>query len=585
MAQICPKCNTENQDGALHCRRCGAALTPTAAPGRCPQCGADLLPDSQFCIRCGAPIAIAQAAPQTEGPTCPACGRAAAPGEAYCAHCGAPLSFKTVVASVPFLVGAIVTVAVSLCLIVGIWLLWDLAQEESPAATALPSAAPVAAVSPTFTPTITPTDTPTPTPTATPSPTPTSTPTVTPSPTPAPGPENPIAFVGGPGDDSHLYTINPDGSSWQEIPLPGIMVRFPQWSPDGQQFALEIALESLVKIWIVNADGSNPHPVAQGLHPAWSPDGRYLVFDRGSTGAFIIDLETGQERFFADDCWYPAWSPDGKTIACCSYSYGQAMDVDLIDIDGSHRRHLTRTPDTFECGGANTWSPDGQFLAVVSSDRTTGNNFGANSRLEIIDLTTGKRRKITDGQNLLSSAWSPDGRQLVFADNRGEEGTHLFLINTDGSSLRQLTQGEEGFYDPTWASPYRIVTAPLPTLPPQTPTITPTPSVTPTPRPRVRYCYKGTLVQVQEYTPPLISIRGKVINRKGKGVKGILVRVSAFNWYHDVRTGGDGSFIFDGLAQPIEWTISLPDYNVSVQVPIEKPGQMGIVRFEEKPCR
>ncbi|HFD38637.1 MAG TPA: zinc-ribbon domain-containing protein, partial [Anaerolineae bacterium] len=46
MAQICPKCNTENQDGALHCRRCGAALTPTAAPGRCPQCGADLLPDS-----------------------------------------------------------------------------------------------------------------------------------------------------------------------------------------------------------------------------------------------------------------------------------------------------------------------------------------------------------------------------------------------------------------------------------------------------------------------------------------------------------------------------------------------------------
>jgi hypothetical protein len=44
-------------------------------------------------------------------------------------------------------------------------------------------------------------------------------------------------------------------------------------------------------------------------------------------------------------------------------------------------------------------------------------------------------------------------------------------------------------------------------------------------------------------------------------------------------------FVIDGLAQPIEWTILLPDYgHVAVQVPIEKQGQKGVVRFEQKPC-
>jgi hypothetical protein len=95
----------------------------------------------------------------------------------------------------------------------------------------------------------------------------------------------------------------------------------------------------------------------------------------------------------------------------------------------------------------------------------------------------------------------------------------------------------------------------------------------------------GALERLEDYTYPLISIHGLVVDRNGKGVKGVRVRISAFNWYHDVRTGWDGLFVIDGLAQAIEWTVSLPEYgDAAVQVPIEKAGQKGVVRFVEEPC-
>jgi Tol biopolymer transport system component len=41
----------------------------------------------------------------------------------------------------------------------------------------------------------------------------------------------------------------------------------PVWSPDGTQ----VAYERSGWIWIVNADGSNPHRIVQGHEPAWQP--------------------------------------------------------------------------------------------------------------------------------------------------------------------------------------------------------------------------------------------------------------------------------------------------------------------------
>lgn len=54
------------------------------------------------------------------------------------------------------------------------------------------------------------------------------------------------------------------------------------WSPDGSKLAwtsLGSGNDPASGIWIMNADGSNPHLVAQwGAHPSWSPDGTAIVY-------------------------------------------------------------------------------------------------------------------------------------------------------------------------------------------------------------------------------------------------------------------------------------------------------------------
>src|SRR5215470_326809 len=50
----CPKCRTENRDGAKFCKHCAALML-----AKCVNCGAAIQPESKFCDECGVPVASA----------------------------------------------------------------------------------------------------------------------------------------------------------------------------------------------------------------------------------------------------------------------------------------------------------------------------------------------------------------------------------------------------------------------------------------------------------------------------------------------------------------------------------------------
>ncbi len=80
---ICPKCRTENVEGAKFCAGCGTSLEQGKA---CPKCGAINPPGAAFCAVCGASL--------EQGSTCPKCSAINPPEAVFCTGCGARLAVE-----------------------------------------------------------------------------------------------------------------------------------------------------------------------------------------------------------------------------------------------------------------------------------------------------------------------------------------------------------------------------------------------------------------------------------------------------------------------------------------------------------
>ncbi|MFP5354259.1 MAG: Ig-like domain-containing protein, partial [Gemmatimonadota bacterium] len=129
-----------------------------------------------------------------------------------------------------------------------------------------------------------------------------------------------------------IWVINPDGSGLTNLSTqvaPEMTdLRDAAWSPDGSQIAFIGAVNGQHKVWLMNADGTNPRQLTKDVgfdsDPTWSPDGSAIAFTRWNVAnpAFgedlmIVPLATGTPRRIAlpGDQRSPAWSPDGRFIA------------------------------------------------------------------------------------------------------------------------------------------------------------------------------------------------------------------------------------------------------------------------------
>jgi Tol biopolymer transport system component len=197
-----------------------------------------------------------------------------------------------------------------------------------------------------------------------------------------------IAFAASVGDQVNLdiYVMNADGTDVERLTEgPGGESR-PAWSPDGTR----IAYEADDGVWVMNADGSEPHHIAGtncagGCYPSLSPDGLSIVFAGGGAGLAITASDGSASRSLTAniDDFDPSWSPDGSSIA-----FTCGLDVCVIRPDGTGRETLTAGADDTSDRDAD-WSPDGTQI-VFTSDR--GPELGM--RLWVMDADGGDPRLI-----------------------------------------------------------------------------------------------------------------------------------------------------------------------------------------------
>ena len=146
-----------------------------------------------------------------------------------------------------------------------------------------------------------------------------------------------------------------------------------------------------------------------------------------------------------------ASSPDGERIAFwgCPGSLAndclpdEDLDVWVVNWDGKNLRNLTE--DTTANDSHPDWSPDGEQL-VFDSDRS------GNSQLYIMNSDGSSLRALTDdfGQNR-EPQWSPDGKWIAYhCSQTGDMGmeTRICIISPDGQPAGESISGTTPIWSP-----------------------------------------------------------------------------------------------------------------------------------------
>lgn len=85
-------------------------------------------------------------------------------------------------------------------------------------------------------------------------------------------------------------------------------------------------------LWLVQADGAETRLTqGQDYRPDWSPDGRWIVFQRfkgGGSDIYVVRADGSHLRALTEDGdnYHPSWSPDGERIA---FGHGQGREGEI----------------------------------------------------------------------------------------------------------------------------------------------------------------------------------------------------------------------------------------------------------------
>jgi Tol biopolymer transport system component len=307
------------------------------------------------------------------------------------------------------------------------------------------------------------------------------------------------------GRSAQLFTRAPDGTVRQLTHLAG-GAWDPAWSPDGSLVAFERRHERTRapdELFVMNADGSAAHALTTGCTratkcigddlPAFSPDGRSIVFERiygpivkrnlrmsdrrrgrqtieqaSAVDLMIVGSAGGAPARLAHwgldpQPWdgAPKFSPDGRSIVLAigtatqpspHSAIGTALHV--LDANGGNARRIT--PWALGAGNPD-WSPDGTRIVFTSEGGHTPFIYTVGANGEGLTQLTKNRPGHFD-QFGMQAVWSPDGRQIAFAQSTPGVVTRRFpppmdlaVMNADGTGVRVVTSGPALDLLPAWA--------------------------------------------------------------------------------------------------------------------------------------
>jgi Tol biopolymer transport system component len=252
-----------------------------------------------------------------------------------------------------------------------------------------------------------------------------------------------IAFESGQSGDFEIWTVRLDGTDLRQLTHAKGEDTVPAWSPDGRSIVFVSYRTTWPKLWSMNADGNRLRQLTRGYSkegtPVWTRDGRIVYPSRPDPPRpnahtwFIMRGDGTHKRALAPGFGSPpSFSPDGRrAVFSAPCPSGYSTCVYGSNASGGDRRPLT----TEQMGTSEqpVWSPDGKLIAFIG-----------NSELSVMNADGSEPRQLAPGPLPDTyddyPSWSPDGSRVVFGTNRSPTG--IAVINRDGSGLAPVGVGK-----------------------------------------------------------------------------------------------------------------------------------------------